>query len=363
MSLDEPMRIGSISADPGLLLAPMEDVSDLPFRTICKELGADIVYTEFVNAEGLVRQPPVEHRRRGSDKLLFRDAERPLGIQLYGASEFSMETAAHTAAQRRPDLIDINCGCWVSNVALRGAGAGLLRDPDQMRKVVERVIGAVGDLPVTVKTRLGWDPASIHIVEVARMLEEAGVRALALHCRTRSQGHKGVVDYSWIPRIKEVVSIPVIANGDITTSQDVARVFAATGCDGVMIGRAAVRHPWIFRDARSYLQTGRLAPPPTLAERANLCLKHLRLSVELRGDRGGVIGMRRHFAGYFRGMRGAAQLRGELTRLAEAESVRQRLQQLAESPQAEVPVIPDPPGAPEAATPFTGESALADHRA
>ena len=153
------LKIGSITADPGLLLAPMEDISELPFRLICKELGADLIYTEFVNAEGLVRQPPVEHRRRGSDKLLFRDAERPLGIQLYGASEFSMETAAHTAAQRRPARIDINCGCGVSNVALRGAGAGLLRDPDQMRKVVERVIGAVGDLPVTVKTRLGWDPA------------------------------------------------------------------------------------------------------------------------------------------------------------------------------------------------------------
>ena len=338
------MRIGSISADPGLLLAPMEDVSDLPFRTICRELGADIVYTEFVNAEGLVRQPlgPMRH---GSDKLLFRDAERPLGIQLYGASELSMETAAHTAAQRRPDLIDINCGCWVSNVALRGAGAGLLRDTDQMRKVVECVIGAVGDLPVTVKTRLGWDPESIRIEEVARMLEAAGVQALAVHCRTRSQGHKGAVDYSWIPRIKEAVSIPIIANGDIATPQDVASVFAATGCDGVMIGRAAIRHPWIFRDARSYLQTGQLLPPPTLSERANLCLKHLRLSVELRGERGGVIGMRRHFAGYFRGMSGAARLRGELTRFGEAEPLRQRLLQLVESPRAEGSVVPGPAGA------------------
>jgi len=340
------MRIGSISADPGLLLAPMEDVSDLPFRTICRELGADIVYTEFVNAEGLVRQPPPDQQRRGSDKLLFRDAERPLGIQLYGSSEFSMEAAADTAAQRRPDLIDINCGCWVSNVALRGAGAGLLRDPAQMLKVVERVISGAGDLPVTVKTRLGWDAGSIHILEVARMLEGAGVRALAVHCRTRSQGHKGTVDYSWIGRLKEVVTIPIIANGDIASPEDVARVFADTGCDGVMIGRAAIRHPWIFRDTRSYLRTGQPSPPPTLAQRAHLCLRHLRLSVELRGERYGVIGMRRHFAGYFRGVSGAARLRGELARFTDAEPRRQRLLQLAESPPPEQPVSADPPAAP-----------------
>ena len=333
MSLDEPLRIGSVSADPGLLLAPMEDVSDLPFRTICKEMGADIVYTEFVNAEGLVRQRHGSSTRT-EDKLVFREGERPLGIQLYGASEFSMEEAAGMAAERQPDLIDINCGCWVSNVALRGAGAGLLKEPAQMRKVVERVIGVAGALPVTVKTRLGWDAQSIRIVEVARMLEDAGIKALTVHCRTRAQGHKGAVDFSWIPRLKEAVSIPIIANGDITTPESARRAFRETGCDGVMIGRGAIRHPWVFRDIAGYLNSGQAPRPPTLAERAGLCRRHLQLSVELRGERGGLIGMRRHYAGYFRGLPGAAQLRHELCQYGELARIEQRLEELCKEPEA-----------------------------
>ena len=181
------LEIGPVKANPGLLLAPMEDVSGLPFRMVCKSLGADIVYTEFVNAEGLVREDP-DGPRRTSAKLKFLEAERPIGIQIYGASELSMEKAARIAGSREPDLVDINCGCWVKNVALRGAGAGLLRDLPRMREVVSRVVRATR-LPVTVKTRLGWDAESIRIVEVARMLEGEGVRALALHCRTRAQGH------------------------------------------------------------------------------------------------------------------------------------------------------------------------------
>ena len=323
------LQIADIKVQPGLLLAPMEDVTELPFRLICRELGADIVYTEFVNAEGLLRESP-DGPRRTFNKLRFLEEERPLGIQLYGATSLSMEKAAEIASEQRPDLIDINCGCWVSNVALRGAGAGLLRDLPQMKEVVRRVISAT-DLPVTVKTRLGWDQSSIRIVEVARMLEDLGVQALSIHCRTRSQGHKGQVDYSWIAKVKEAVSMPVVLNGDIVSPQDAKNAFDTTGCDGVMIGRAAIAHPWIFREVRHYLETGELLPEPTLKERAELCLKHLELCVEHGPERYALIGMRRHYAGYFRGLRGASQLRAELNNYKELAPLAERLQELREA--------------------------------
>ncbi|NKB67623.1 MAG: tRNA dihydrouridine synthase DusB [Candidatus Latescibacteria bacterium] len=323
------LKIGPVEVDPGLLLAPMEDVSDLPFRLVCKDLGADIVYTEFINSEGLVRQQQGE-RSRTWRKLEFSPAERPFGIQLYGAAELSMQQAARIADQRQPDIIDINCGCWVSNVALRGAGAGLLRDLPQMRQVVAAVTSAT-QLPVTVKTRLGWDSDSIQIIDVARMLEDLGVQALTLHCRTRAQGHKGTPDYSWIPRIKQAVSMPVILNGDICTPQDVQRAFAETGCDGVMIGRAAIQHPWIFREARHFLASGQLLPPPTLHERADRCLQHLHLATQHWGPRYGLIGLRRHYAGYFKGLPGASRLRQELSQYREPEPLTQRLLEVRES--------------------------------
>ena len=323
------LEIGPVKANPGLLLAPMEDVSDLAFRMLCKSLGADVVYTEFINAEGLVREDP-DGPRRTSAKLKFLEAERPIGIQIYGASELSMEKAARIAASREPDLIDINCGCWVKNVALRGAGAGLLRDLPRMQEVVSRVVRAT-HLPVTVKTRLGWDAESIRIVEVARMLEGEGVRALALHCRTRAQGHKGAPDYSWIPRIKAAVSIPVILNGDVTSPEDVVDAFAATDCDAVMIGRGAIRHPWIFREARHYLESGERLPSPTLKERAALCLHHLEFAVEHEGERAALVALRRHHAGYFREMPGASRLRAELAHYRDLAQLRDRLCQLGES--------------------------------
>ena len=325
-----PLTIGDVRIEEAaLLLAPMEDVTDRPFRMICKEQGADIVYTEFVNAEGLIRE-----RERGSHKtrakLDFGEPERPLGIQIYGASELSMEKATQIAAAAQPDLIDINCGCWVSNVALRGAGAGLLRDPDRMRTVVERVISAT-KLPVTVKTRLGWDADSIRIVEVTRMLEEVGVKALSLHCRTRAQGHKGEVDYSWIGKIKEAVSIPVIANGDINTAADASQVLSSTECDGVMLGRGAIRHPWVFREARHLLRTGEELPPPTMAERVALCQRHLQLAEQYKGERGAMATMRRHLAGYFRGLPGVSALREELASLREPAELHTRLGRMLDS--------------------------------
>lgn len=323
------LKIGPVEVSPGLLLAPMEDVSELPFRVICRRLGADIVYTEFVNAEGLLREAP-EGARRTSRKMCFLEEERPVGIQLYGAAEQSMEQAAQLATEQEPELIDINCGCWVKNVALRGSGAGLLRDLPRLRQVVERVVRAT-HLPVTVKTRLGWDAASIRIVEVARLLEDLGVQGLTIHCRTRVQGHKGAVDYTWIPRVKEAVAMPVVLNGDVTEPRDVERAFATTGCDGVMIGRGAIRHPWIFREARHLLETGEELPPPDLRERADLCLEHLRLAVEHSGEQYGLIGLRRHYAGYFRGLRHAARLRAELADFKELEPLTDRLLELRET--------------------------------
>jgi tRNA-dihydrouridine synthase B len=318
------MKIGSIDITQPLLLAPMEDVTDLPFRVICKRLGADIVYTEFVNSEGLVR---------GSDrtrkKMMFREEERPFGIQIYGAEISSMAGAARLAEEFNPDIIDINCGCWVKDVALRGAGAGLLRDLPRMEKLVSTVVNAV-KMPVTLKTRLGWDAQSIRIVDVARMCETVGVRALTVHCRTRDQGHKGPVDYSWIPRIKEAVSIPVIVNGDVVTPENVKRVFADTGCDAVMIGRGAVINPWIFRQAKHYMQHRDLLPEPTIEERVDLLREHLRLSVEFKGERAGVIEMRKHYAGFLRGMPNVSRIRMELMQFTEAEPILEHLTRFLE---------------------------------
>src|ERR1041385_4693105 len=225
------MKIGNINIDKAILLAPMEDVTDIPFRLICKRLGADIVYTEFVNAEGLIRQSEKTKR-----KMLFLPEERPFGIQIYGGEECSMENAARMAAELQPDLIDINCGCWVRNVVGQGAGAGLLRDLSKMQKIVASDVNSV-KLPVTVKARLGWDEKSIQIVDVAKMVEDTGAQALTIHCRTRAQGHKGDPDYSWIPKVKQAVTIPIIVNGGVESPADAKRVFDETGCDGIMIDR------------------------------------------------------------------------------------------------------------------------------
>lgn len=309
------MRIGNIDIDKAVLLAPMEDVTDLPFRVICKRLGADIVYTEFVNSEGLVRGS-----KKTQQKMMFWEEERPFGIQIYGGEPSSMEGAAQLAGSFNPDLIDINCGCWVKDVAMRGAGAGLLRDLPKMEKIASTVVNAV-KIPVTLKTRLGWDRNSIRIVDVARMCESVGIKALTVHCRTRDQGHKGDVDYTWIPKIKEAVSIPVIVNGDIVTPQNVKLVFDITGADAVMIGRGAVLNPWIFRQTKHYLATGGLLPEPTLEERVNLLREHLKLSVEFKGERAGVIELRKHYSGFLRGLPHVSKIRMELMQFTEAEPI------------------------------------------
>jgi len=322
------LRIGPVCVRPGILLAPMEDLTDSPFRLICKRLGAALVYTEFTNAQGLVRDDPARPGR-ALGKLRFAAEERPLGIQLYGADARAMARAAEIAAAVGPDLLDVNCGCWVRSVALQGAGAGLLRDPAAMRAVVASVVRATS-LPVTVKTRLGWDAASIRILDVARMLEDAGIQGLTVHCRTRAQGNSGPVDWSWIARLREVVRIPVILNGGLAEAADVARAYATTGCSGVMIGRGAVQHPWIFREAGSLLLDGIAPPPPSMVERVDLCLAHLGLAVAHGGERYALVSLRRHYAGYFRHLRGAAALRRELADCGHVDAVIAALHRLRE---------------------------------
>jgi tRNA-dihydrouridine synthase B len=312
------MKIGNIEIDRPICLAPMEDVSDVPFRLLCKENGADIVYTEFTNCEALIRNVPSAFH-----KIELREEERPVAIQIYGSAEDSMERASAIATEGGADFVDINCGCWVKKVANRGDGAGLLRDICKFKQVVQSVIRGT-HLPVTVKTRLGWDHDSIVILEVARMLEDLGVAALTLHCRTRKMGYTGSADWSWLARVKEVSNIQLIANGDINTPEDAAKCFSL-GCDGVMIGRGAIHNPWIFGHVKHYLQTGELMEQPGLEEKVAMCLRHLADSAAYRGERRGVFSFRRHYAGYLNGVPNIAHLRRDLMQLETVDSVKERL--------------------------------------
>lgn len=296
----------------------MEDVTDPPFRLICKRLGADLLYTEFTYCEALIRNVT-----RAQTRVRVTDAERPIGVQLYGSLESSMERAAAIAEEAQPDFIDVNCGCWVKKVAQRGDGAGLLRDLDKLESVVKTVVRAT-KLPVTVKTRLGWDERSICILEAARRIEQAGAQAIAVHCRTRDQGYKGQADWSWLERIKQAVSIPVIGNGDVCTPQDALRMFD-TGVDGVMIGRGAIHNPWLFQQTRHYLDTGRIPPLPSLRERAALCIEHLYATIAYKGERRAVLEHRKRYAGYLKGAPNIARLRASLMAFTEAAPIVDRL--------------------------------------
>lgn len=313
------MRLGTLDIERPIALAPMEDVTDQPFRLVCKRLGADIVYTEFVNSEGVVRDSAKTLR-----KMEFREEERPFGIQIYGSEESSMERAAAIAESYSPDLIDINCGCWVKDVANRGAGAGLLKDPPKMERIIQSVVQSVR-LPVTVKTRLGWDSESIRIVEVAKMVEGAGAKALTIHCRTRAQGHSGEPDFSWIPTVKESVSIPIIVNGGLNTPDKIHRVFEETGCDGVMIARAAIDNPWIFNQAKHFAKSGEMPPAPGIDERVRVLFEHLGLSIEYNGERRAVIEFRKYYAGYLRNLPNASKIRSELMSFLERAPIEEHI--------------------------------------
>ncbi len=303
------MRIGTIDLGKRpLLLAPMEDVSDPPFRLLCKRYGADLLYTEFISSGGLTHDAENSIR-----KLDIYEQERPVGIQIFGGDVEQVRAATGIVDAVGPDLIDINFGCPVKKVVCKDGGAGILRNLPKMARITEAVLeGATR--PVTVKTRLGWDDHSIRILEVARLLEDLGVQALAVHARTRKQMYKGEARWPWLRRIKEegVRAIPLIGNGDATTPERIREMFDETGVDAVMIGRGAIGNPWIFRDARAYLDVGEVPPPPTWEERLSVVAEHLTLKCEWLGERVGVLEMRRMYGGYFKGFRNAGSLRMRL---------------------------------------------------
>lgn len=300
------MRIGNIDlGEKPLFLAPMEDVTDASFRYICKEYGADMMYTEFISSDGLIRDA-----RKSLEKLVTYDYEAPIGIQIYGNIPEAMveaaqmaEKAAGIAGGHGADLVDINFGCPVNKIARRGAGSGMMKEPDKMVEITKMVVDAV-KLPVTVKTRLGWDEDSKIIVELAERLQDTGISALTVHGRTRCQMYKGEADWTLIGKIKENprMHIPIIGNGDIDSPQKAKEAFDRYGVDGIMIGRATFGHPWIFKEVRHYLDTGELLPPMSVGERVELAKKHLAKSLEIKGDRVGILEMRRHLSCYFKGL-------------------------------------------------------------
>ncbi len=300
----QPQHFQELFASQPVILAPMEDVSDAVFRALCRELGAELCVTEFVNVEGLLRGC-----RNAKRKLTLAPEDQPTAIQIYGSDPERLAEAAEVAEAAGPAFIDINCGCWVPKIASRGAGAGWLRNPSAMVAMAEMVVKRV-QMPVTVKTRIGWGPESeMPIIDLARRLEDAGVAALTIHCRTANMGHSGAADWQWARRAREMVKIPVIVNGDIKCAQDARRALDETGCAGVMVGRRAIEHPWIFRECNALLREGREIDPPTAEERIGLCKEHLVRNAKQRGELAGVRVTRRHLAGYLHGLHGAAALR------------------------------------------------------
>jgi tRNA-dihydrouridine synthase B len=300
------MQIAGINfGDRPIFLAPMEDVSDPPFRLMCKRLGADMLYTEFISSGGLTYGADDSHQ-----KLDIYEEERPVAIQIFGGDVDQVREATRIVDAVGPDIIDINFGCPVKKVVCKDGGAGILRNLPKMQEITAAVIEE-STRPVTVKTRLGWNDETIQILDVARMLEETGVKALAVHARTRKQMYKGEARWEWLRRIKEEsgISIPLIGNGDATTPEKIEAMFEETGVDAVMVGRGAIGNPWIFRDAKIYRETGEIPPPPTWSERCKVVAEHLALKCEWLGEKKGVLEMRRMYGGYFKGFRGASKLR------------------------------------------------------
>ncbi len=315
------VKIGHIELpDFPLLLAPMEDVSDPPFRYVCKKYGADLMYSEFISSEGLIRDA-IKSRQ----KLDFFEYERPFGIQIFGGDEEAMALSAKIIDTTNPDLVDINFGCPVKKVVCKGAGAAVLKDVDGMVRLTKAVIRSTS-LPVTVKTRLGWDENSKNIEEVAERLQDAGIAALTIHGRTRAQLYKGEADWTLIAKVKNNprIQIPVFGNGDIDRPEKALEYKNRYGVDGIMIGRAAIGYPWIFQEIRHFLQTGTHLPPPTITERVEAIRQHLIRSVEWKGPVLGILEMRRHYTNYLKGYDHIKSFRMELVQkntVAEIESV------------------------------------------
>ncbi|ADQ17642.1 tRNA-U20-dihydrouridine synthase [Leadbetterella byssophila DSM 17132] len=316
------VKIGNIElGEFPLLLAPMEDVSDPPFRQVCKENGADMMYTEFVSSEGLIRNAVKSVR-----KLDIFPYERPIGIQLFGSDVETMAECTKISTEVNPDLIDINYGCPVKKVACRGAGAALLQDIPLMARMTEAVVKAT-HLPVTVKTRLGWDDSTKNIEEVAERLQDVGIQALTIHGRTRAQLYKGEADWSLIAKVKNNprIKIPIFGNGDIDSPEKALEYKNRFGVDGIMIGRAAIGYPWIFNEIKHYFQTGEYLPAPNMEQRVNAATQHLKFSVEWKGETLGILEMRRHYSNYFKGLPNFKEHRMKLVQSMNLEEILETL--------------------------------------
>ena len=318
-------KIGNIELpDFPLLLAPMEDVSDPPFRRLCKQHGADLMYSEFISSEGLIRDA-IKSRM----KLDIFDYERPVGIQIFGGDEEAMEMSAKIVDAVRPDLVDINFGCPVKKVVCKGAGAGVLKDVDLMVRLTKAVIKGT-NLPVTVKTRLGWDESSINIDEVAERLQDIGVQALTVHARTRAQMYKGSADWTHIARVKNNprITMPIFGNGDVDSPEKALEYKNKYGLDGMMIGRAAIGYPWIFNEIKHYFKTGEHLAQPTMADRIEAARNHLTWSMDWKGERVGIVEMRRHYTNYFKGVSNFKEHRLRLVTLESAEALFKTLDEI-----------------------------------
>jgi nifR3 family TIM-barrel protein len=309
-----------------LLLAPMEDVSDPPFRAVCKAHGADLMYTEFISSEGLIRDA-IKSRQ----KLDIFDYEKPIGIQIFGGDEDALSLSAKIIDATKPDILDINFGCPVKKVVCKGAGAAVLKDVDLMVRLTQAVVKST-TLPVTVKTRLGWDDATKNIEEVAERLQDAGIKALSIHGRTRTQMYKGNADWELISKVKNNprIHIPIFGNGDIDSPQKALEYKNRYDVDGIMIGRAAIGYPWIFREIKHFLRTGDLLAPPTLEERIEACKTHLFGSVKWKGEKLGILEMRRHYANYLKGLPNIKDFRLRLCTTDSLEGLEQILAEIVE---------------------------------
>ncbi len=299
-----------------LMLAPMEGVTDLPFRIMCKQMGADLVFTEFIASDALIRDS-----MKSKQKMDIVDEERPVAVQIFGQHKDAMIHSAKMIEDSGAEIVDINYGCWVKKVVNNNSGAAYLKDPERMADMTNAVAEAVS-IPVTVKTRIGWDHNSIVIEKVAKMQEEAGAKQLSLHCRTRDMGMGGKADWTWINKVKPQISIPLILNGDVKTPQDVIEAFATTQADGVMIGRAAVGYPFLFKRAKALMETGIDPGEPAVEEMFAACIRHLDLCIEYKGETRGFMEFRKHYSGYLRGLFGASATRQKLVVAESYEDVR-----------------------------------------
>ena len=309
-----------------MLLAPMEDVSDPPFRALCKEQGCDMMYTEFISVEGLIRDA-----RKSVEKLDIYDYERPIGIQIFGAELSSMMKAAEIVEAAKPEVLDINYGCPVKKVTCKMMGAGILQDIPRMVKLTETVVKST-NLPVTVKTRLGWDDNTKYIEDIAERLQDVGIKALSIHGRTRKQMYKGEADWTLIGKIKENprVHIPIFGNGDIDSPQKAEAYRNRYGVDGIMIGRASIGYPWIFREIKHYFETGEILPPPTIEERVLAARQHVQHSIDWKGEKLGILEMRRHYTNYFRGIPHIKPYRSRLVTNMKPEEIFEVLDEILE---------------------------------